>query len=306
MAWAIFKNKKDKKLWCNFNNTIYPTENVNKGVNYWQRWIICRLLNLFLYDGLDEGIDVQEMELRALTEDAVGIIPKNDKKYAVSVNLSGYDAYENPNTITWANPVLGSGTRVIGNKCVVLYNTSLSHDGRGHIPEMITRYATLLADVESSLTISLVNSRQTNLGIAADGNAAEQINKNYELIRKGTFDVINLESLLDKYQTYPNSESTSHLSDFIYVRDNILRALWAEMGIEYLQQKRTVTIDAEVGANGATLDCALVDMYLQRLKFVEMYNKVFNANASVRINPIYLQREKNESEGDENDVPTEN
>lgn len=291
MAFAIFKRNKDKKLWKEWcENGLYRTEHVQTGVDYWRRWIICRLLNLFIYEGLDDGIDPREMELRALTEDVVGIIPANGKKYAVSVALSGYDAYYNPNRITWANPVLGGGTKEIGDKCAVLYCTSLSHDRNGHIPEMITRYATLIADAESSLTISLVNSRQMNLGVANDGNAAAAINTNFSKIREGEFAVTNIESLLDKFQTYPNAESTSHLSDFIYVRDNLMRALWSEMGIEYIQQKRTVTIDAEVGANGATLDCALVDMFIQRLEFVKMYNKVFGANAKVYINPIYMQR----------------
>ena len=168
---------------------------------------------------------------------------------------------------------------------------------------MITRYATMLADVESSLTISLVNARQVNLGIASDGPTAEAVNKNFELIRQGVYNVTNIESIMDKFQTYPNAATAAqHLSDFIYVRDNIMRALWAEMGIEYIQQKRTVTIDAEVGANGATLDCALVDMYVQRLEFIKQYNKVFDANAKVIINPIYMQREEdktNEMQTDE-------
>lgn len=300
MAIGMFKKRKCKKEFA-YTSDLYPTENVKIGAAYWERWIITRLINIFMFRGLDEGIDVQEMALRVFREDCCGIIPANGKHYAVSVSLSGYDAYENPDTITWANPVLGGGTRKIGDRCAVWYCTSLSHDRSGYIPEMIKRYAQILADAQASQTIALVNSRQTNKGVADDSQTAAAVKSNFDAIRRGEFGVINKDSILDKYQVFPNAESTSHLSDYAYVIDNVMRALWSELGIEYIQQKRTVTIDAEVGANGATLDCALVDMFVQAQKFVEQYNKVFNKRATVEINPVYLQREEDNADEQRND-----
>ncbi|MBO7548843.1 MAG: hypothetical protein J6T77_02640 [Clostridia bacterium] len=254
------------------------------------------MVDLFVYVGLDAKLDPIELEQRALMFDVCAVIPKNGHHYAVKCSPFGEDAYYNPTHITWAQPVLGSGTKLIGERCAVLWNTALSPKKQGHVPELIDRYATQLADIEASISIAIVNSRMTNAGVAKDEQTRRSFDAFYKKIRAGTFTAMHTGTILDMYDRLPDERPNDDLAGYFFARDNILRALWSELGIEYVQHKRTVTISDEVSGSNATLDCSLLDMYRQRLRFIEEYNRVFDRNAKVFINPIYLERPGSEEE----------
>lgn len=270
---------------------LYETENVKQGLQYWRDWILSKMVNIFVYDGLPETLIPRELERRAMAEDKCAVIRKDGKLYPVSCQLAGVDAYNEPYLFTYAQPVLGSDTREIGDNGEILYCTALSHAGRGFIPELITRYAQQLADIESSITISIINSRMTNSGQAKDQPTADSVKGFFSKIRQGVLTALHVGTILDTFQPLPTSYNTpAPLSDFFFARDNILRALWAELGIEYVQHKRTVTLADEIAGSDATLDCALADMYLERVEFCKRLNKAFGLNCSVRINPVNLER----------------
>ena len=278
--------------------TIYPVEDVQRGAAYWKRWIIEHMVDLFVYVGLDEKLDPIELEQRALLFDCCGVIPKNGHQYAVKCSPFGVDAYYNPTSITWAQPVLGGGTKIIGEGCCVLWNTALSRKKQGHVPALIDRYATQLADIESSISIAIVNSRMTNAGVAKDEQTRRSFDAFYKKIRSGSFTALHTGTILDMYDRLPDERPNDDLAGYFFARDNILRALWSEIGIEYVQHKRTVTISDEVSGSNATLDCSLLDMYRERLRFIKEYNRVFDKDARVFINPIYLERPgEDEEEG---------
>lgn len=269
---------------------LEPVEDVRRGADYWRRWIIEHMIDLFLYEGLDEKLLPYELEQRALLFDRCGVIPWNGHHYPVKCQPYGVDAYYNPDRIAWAQPVLGGGDKVIGEDCVVLWNTAMSRKKQGHVPEMIRRYATMLSDIESSIDIAIVNSRMTNSGVAKDEQTRRSFDAYYKKIRAGSFTAMHTGTILDMYDRLPDERPNDDLAGYFFARDNILRSLWSEMGIEYVQHKRTVTISDEVAGSNATLDCALLDMFRERLRFINEYNRVFKKDARVYINPIYLER----------------
>lgn len=278
---------------------IYPVESVARGADYWRRWIVEHMVDLFLYVGLDEKLDPIELEQRALLFGVCGVIPWNGHHYAVKVSPYGVDPYFNPTSIVWSQPVLKSGDAKIGDGNAVLWNTALCRKKQGHVQDMIRRYSTMLADIESSIEIAVVNSRMTNGGVCKDEQTRQSFDAYYRKIRRGDFTAMHTGTILDMYQRLPDERPNDDLAGYFFARDTILRAFWSEIGIEYVQHKRTVTISDEISGSNATLDSALLDMYRERLRFIDEYNRVFNMDAKVFINPIFMQRPDKPDEGGE-------
>ena len=159
----------------NYDNTkLYPVKQVKKGYYFYLRVLFEKCLGMFKYYNLPKSLPAEEIEKRLMWYGFCGIF--NDAKYGITAcdgGLSGIDQYYRPVEFTYAQPMLGSGTKKINDECVIIYNTQSDVVQPYGFKELIQRYARLLADVDSSISIQIVNTRATKLNSVADDNTAK-------------------------------------------------------------------------------------------------------------------------------------
>lgn len=147
---------------------------------------------------------------------------------------SGLNVYEEPTKCIIANPILGNLEPEIGEECVLV---RINYDYSGVMP-IIERYAGLLAMCDSSLAVSLMNSKVAFIGLASSKNQASTMKKMYDDISMG------------RPAVFVNGDSVNQEKFFFNnVKQNFI-------GEEIMRVKRMITNDflTEIGLNNANLD----------------------------------------------------
>lgn len=147
---------------------------------------------------------------------------------------SGLNVYEEPTKCIIANPILGNLEPEIGTECVLL---RINYDYSGIMP-ILERYAGLLAMCDSSLAVTLMNSKVAFIGLASSKNQASTMKRMYDYISMG------------KPAVFVNGDAVNQEKFFFNnVKQNFV-------GEEIMRVKRMITNDflTEIGLNNANLD----------------------------------------------------
>lgn len=147
---------------------------------------------------------------------------------------TGLNVYEEPTKCIIANPILGNLEPEIGTECVLL---RINYDYSGVMP-IVERYAGLLAMCDSSLAVSLMNSKVAFIGLASSKNQANTMKKMYDQISTG------------QPAVFVNGDTVNQEKFFFNnVKQNFV-------GEEIMRVKRMITNDflTEIGLNNANLD----------------------------------------------------
>lgn len=162
-----------------------------------------------------------------ITDTALGVIP-------LRCGHSGLNVYEEPTRAIIANPILGSLEPEIGTDCVLI---RINYDYSGVMP-IIDRYAGLLAMCDSSLAVTLMNSKVAFVGMASSKAQANTMKKMYDDISMG------------KPAVFVNGDAVNQEKFFFNnVRQNFV-------GEEIMRVKRMIVNDflTEIGLDNANLD----------------------------------------------------
>ena len=147
---------------------------------------------------------------------------------------SGLNVYEEPTRCIIANPILGNLEPEIGEECILV---RINYDYSGVMP-IIDRYAGLLAMCDSSLAVTLMNSKVAFIGMASSKAQANTMKKMYDDISMG------------KPAVFVNGDAVNQEKFFFNnVRQNFV-------GEEIMRVKRMIVNDflTEIGLNNANLD----------------------------------------------------
>lgn len=274
----------------NYENTkLYPVKNVKKGYYFYLKILFEKCLGIFKYKKLPKSLPAREIEKRLIWLGFSGIF--NHSKYKLTAcdgGLSGVNQYYMPTDFTYAQPALGSGVKKIGDDCVIIYNTQSDTIEPYGLRELIMRYARLLADVDSTLDIQIINTRATKLNSVADDNTAKVVNNAMQAIEAGENYTINQQSLIDRW--IPKEWNTAHpdtLEKIIYAKQSILNAFLEEIGVKSINEKRERMITDEVTADNQLLMVNLDDLLYMRKEGIEEVNEMFGTDIEVELNDIY-------------------
>lgn len=233
----------------------YPVESVYKGELYYNRLLASYAMSRYIWEGLPETIPQQVLEAMLLTSEynRVVLIEKNGKWYIQPYSGKGvgvYDGYE-PSTI-YANPVIGSGSIstefYTDETSPVLFENYVNFD----MNETIKRTAKKLAQYDSSLDITTVNTRNTAVPTASDNAAAEGLRTLFRKIRAGEYYVLTRkreDSLINvdnfKYlPTVPNQYFKT-MTELGQLRNNELRLFMNEIGMVMSKDKSEAVLSNE-------------------------------------------------------------
>ena len=289
--------------------------------NYWYYFdkLTAYCINLFDYKGLPKSLPKKEIESNLILTGHCVIFKKDRELVTTLTEPTGFDKYYNPTYTSYSQPKLGSGRiyfnnadfdNMIGRKGVVVYNCDLQDNllgvkVDGSLRGFIGRYARLLADIESTISIRLVNMREDYIPVADNENVKTSI-KNFIKARKvGKRSIVVDSSIVPNLRSVDinNSHSTEKIYDLLIARDKIMECFFRELGIKFYQPKKAQVNEEEMNANNSMLLYSIDDFLNERKEGWNKVNEMFGTNVSVEVNPkVFSQLNESEVMNDEEKI----
>ena len=261
----------------------------NSSFAFYYRQLYMKLFSVFRFDGIPEIQDLDFLQ-ETLFRDGVMtcFIPRNSA-YPVLLNGSptGYNMFYHPRQFNVAKPVLGDYTLTIGVDCDLLDLGHVNVDFYSFDP-LVVRYASLLASIDGSLNMTLMNSRVAQV-FTSDSNATlKTMQKIYDDVSEGKPAVFLAKGLRDDVEMKPyfnNVKNTYIGTELLQDRQTIMNQFLTEIGINNATtQKRERLITAEEDSNQGEVK-AIVDEVLDRMNICfGKINAMFGTNMSVSLN----------------------
>ena len=218
---------------------------------YYQRALFRKAMSIYEFSGIPDNWDLDYMLSHLLadgfitiTDTAIGVIP-------LQCGISGINVYNHPTTVIIANPVLGNLERTIDDDCALV---KISHDYRG-ILDIVQRYATLLSECDSSISVNLMNSKVTFIGLVESKAQANSMKLMYDTISKGEPAVFVKGSQINGDQILYNHVKENFVAgDIQMLKRKIMSEFLTEIGVNNANtDKRERLTDNEVEANDSEI-----------------------------------------------------
>lgn len=282
---------------------LYDVKGVAQGYEYWQRVLLSKIQNMFIYENLPKTIPQSELEHQLFIKGYSVIFKKKGELYA-PVDSSIYwdrNVYNFPNWARYANPVLGSGKAQDGEGCAIVWNTEIDKSFMGSIyRDTINRYARLLADLESTYNSILIGQRTMKMGIAMTQHTAEAIDKTFIELEAGKDRTI-VGNIGESSFKPLNFMPTGSIVEFSENRDYLINCFLNEIGLKTLEEKKERMITDEVNHDNETLVNNIDILYKSRIIGMDKINEVFGTNIKVYKNQTFATITE-EEEDDEYDA----
>lgn len=223
-----------------------------------------------------------------VTDTALGVLP-------LKCGISGINVFNHPTTVIIANPVLGNFEKTIDEDCTLIKLQYNYHS----IMNIIYKYATLLSECDSSISVNLMNSKVAFIGLVENNKTAQSMKLMYDEISKGTPAVfvkgsqINSDTIL-----YNHVKENFVAGDIQILKRKIMSEFLTEIGVNNANtDKKERLTDNEVEANDSEIQLN-AGYWLDNLKEgFEKTNKMFGLNIGIELKNTY----NTESEAIEND-----
>ena len=182
-----------------------------------------------------------------ITDTPIGVLP-------LKCSATGVNVFELPTELLFANPVLGSFSRIIDENAVVVHLNGMIR--RNGIFPIVTSYAQKLANCDASIDINLFNSRTTEIYKAADKKEADSIQKMYDEMQQGKPAVFINSTIMDNVsQCYNRKVKENFVADTIqHTKRLIVEEFLTMIGVNNANtDKRERLNEAEVNSNNEEL-----------------------------------------------------
>lgn len=264
---------KDKKL------------DFNRSYNYWCNMLRLRIINLFVWEGLQ--IPQEDLEYYLLQEGFSGII-KSGELIATKGSLTGVTDYPDKFvTYVYSTPTK-LGVRTIGKDVVICKSNS----GMVSMIPFIQRYAYFLSHADLTLQSLMINFRATDLIASPNSKVSDSVQEYYTAMINGSIvsvvDDEGLETPLESkgLRSITQNKLTSGMIKDVYdVTRNILRDFYADVGVKVATEKKEREIVSEVEANDNMLLFNVSDMLSCRQQACDDIKKIFGYDVKVKLNP---------------------
>jgi hypothetical protein len=258
--------------------------------------ILEKLIQCFDYDNVPDGLDTRWLEIYLLLNGTAGLAKSkvNSDKYVCFIG--GYcgdiDEYGIGQSYTGAT-VGGTYDGVIGRDLIVGLNNSVRM-GRTNL---LDRYSGLLANIEESIDIGLVNSRMLPVVECASDKDVDQVNSIEEQMKSGkmtavsskVIDVFN-QNEKDTFKTLElfKSADVNKLQYYSRFYEETLKRLWLETGIEITDKDKSAQVNAdELHSFSKYSRITIEDMLRCREQMCDDFNALYGTNLSVKLNHLF-------------------
>ena len=209
-----------------------------------------------------------------ITDTAIDVIP-------LRCSISGVNVYDHPSDIIIANPVLGNLERKIDEDAVLV---KISHDYHG-IVDIIERYATLLSECDSSISVNLMNSKVAFIGLVESKAQANSMKLMYDMISAGNPAVFVKGTQLDGDKILYNHVKENFVAGEIQMlKRKIMSEFLTEIGVNNANtDKRERLTDNEVEANDSEIQLNAGYWLDNMREGFDKANKMFGLNIAVEL-----------------------
>lgn len=306
MIFDFFHDMKDQKI-----EKLYDVADVTDGFYYWFWKLLNFCLTIFKYDGLPDTLPQREIESNLLLTNHDVVFDYRGSLITTNVNIYGFDNYYNPTNGCYANPRLQSKMLDLtenGNACII-YNSSLKDNvlylkSDGSMMSFIKRYARLLADIESTIDIYMVNARLTSYPVASTDNVVQNLQGFFKKLKAGKRAVITDDSIIQQFRSEEITRYNQRdgINDWLIARDKILEMFFRDIGVKFYNPKKAQVSEDEIQVNNQMLVISLDDMLQERKKGIEKVNAKFGTNITVDISESFKIKEV-ETDAQNNRLP---
>lgn len=314
-------------MYYNYPFKYQGVTNVQHNFNYYFDMLTNKCCNLFQWEGLPDTIDERALNLDLVLSGKVCWTKFNGELYALTGDVGGEpNAYYEPQEFIIANPILGSkkvkirhrdGSQTVeGLDGILMANSDvdqMSDRTAGGLFGLIYQYAGLLADNISSLNISQINGRISQIWTADN----EALGRTAELILKDIYEgkpyKIIAQDMIDKVGVLPAAQTgqSNTLLNLMEIHQFFLAQFYSELGIAAqgnLKRERINTAETELMTG--SYDINIFNMLKNREEAVKQINTLFGTSISVKLNDrIYYEGSVNATLGEnvkeEEEIKTE-
>ena len=287
----MFDEFKDRKI-----EKVYDVADVIDGYYYWFWKLFNFCLTIFEYKNLPESLPAREIESNLMMTGHCIIFPDMADLVTCKTSLYGFDRYYNPTNAIFANVRMREKTLDIGVNCEIIYNSSLKDNvlyipSDGSMMSFIKRYSRMLADVESSMDIYMVNSRLTSFPVASSDSVMQNLKLFFKKLKRGERGIISDDSIIQQFRSVDISVHDG-VNDWLVARDKILEMFFRDIGVKFYNPKKAQVSEDELQVNNQMLVISLDDMLKERERGIERVNKMFATNISVDISESFKIKEE--------------
>lgn len=274
---------------------IYNVSDVINGFDYWYFKLLNYVLGIYEYDGLPDSLPARELESNLLLTGHAAVFESKGQLLTTITELYGFDEYYRPTSATFGNALIPFKKLTFGKDAEIIYNNRIQGNilrrqaVDSGLSSYIRRYARLLADMESTLDIYIINSRFNSYPTAQTQQMAMQLEDFNSRVEVGERAILTDPAFLESFRNIDIKPRTSdNLNDLLIARDKILSTFFREIGVKFQQeQKRAQLTEDEVTADEQLLLINLDDMLQERQEGLDRVNAHFGTNIRVKINPAY-------------------
>lgn len=255
---------------------------INTSALYYREYLLKKIFAIFEFS-LPDTWDSDYFQTHlfidgyiAVTDTDAGILP-------LQCSYSGINVFGHPTDIIIANPVLGSFDRKIGVDGVLI---KLQFNYLG-IMALLNRYSALLAMCDSALSVNLMNSKVTFIGMAENKAQAETMKKMYDEISMGNPAVFVKGSAIGNGESfYFNHAKENYIAKEIQdTKRSLINEFLTEIGINNanINKRERLNLD-EVNSNDEEIRANVQHWYDNIRTGFDEVNAMFpDINVSVKI-----------------------
>lgn len=248
---------------------------------YYVNTLFRKAMSIYEFKGMPETWDYDyfvsillSQGFITVTDTPLGILP-------LRCGVSGINVFNHPTTVIIANPVIGNLERTIDDDCTLI---KISYDYRG-ILSTVYKYAEMLASCDSSISVNLMNSKVTFIGLVETKQQAESMKLMYDMITNGSPAVFVKGSQINSNTILYNHVKENFVAGEIQIlKRKIMSEFLTEIGVNNANtDKRERLTDNEVEANDSEIQLN-AGYWLDNIKEgIEKTNKMFDLNLSVEL-----------------------
>lgn len=256
---------------------------INTSTIFYKERMLRKIFELFSFT-VPEEWDLDYFRQHLFLDGYVGVTDTALGVLALKCAASGYNVFERPTKLIFANPVLGNFDRIIGTDCEVI---RLQYNWLGIMP-ILDKYAYLLAMCDSAVSVNLMNSKVAFIATAEGKAAAETIKTAYQQISEGNpFVCMSKDSVDSISWELLNVKNTFIGNDVSLLKQTIWNEFLTEIGIpNFNRDKRERMITDEVNANNAETAFSMSHWLEEIRAGMNRANTMFGLDLRVEVNPI--------------------
>ena len=286
------KARFEKKL----SEYMYNVNSVPEGFDYWFYKLLNYCLQIFRYKGLPDSLPGRELLMNLIITGHSVIFENKGELITARTTIYDFDLYYRPTKATYGNPVIKSRTLEFGKDAEIVYLTRISGNVLNRqavdsgLITFIKRYARMLADIESTISIYTVNSRFTAYPVGGSDQVRQSLENFYNQISIGKKAVITDDVILESFRNVDivGYRGGDKVNDWLIARDKVLSMFFRDIGVKFQQeQKKAQLTEDEVEADEQLLLLNVKDMLEVQQEGLDRVNKHWGTGITVELNPAY-------------------